>query len=60
MSTQVDSNHEHVKHIKAYSPQAGSMVPGSFQKFLRTCVIYQFCRLLAINVKMIRVILKSH
>ena len=56
----VDSNHTHVQHVEAYSPQSGTMIPGGFQKFLRTCLVFQFYRLLAINVKMIKVILKSH
>lgn len=51
---------EHVSHIKAYTPQSGTMIPGSFQKFLRTCVIYQLVRFIAINIKMTVLIVKSH
>jgi len=51
---------QHVSHIKAYTPQSGTMIPGGFQKFLRTCVIYQLFRFIAINIKMTMLILKSH
>jgi len=34
--------------------------PNGFTKFMRTCVIWQFIRFLAINIKMVQVILKSH
>ena len=51
---------QHVKHIKAYSPQFGTMIPGTFQKFLRTCVLYQLVRFIIINIKMTVLILKSH
>jgi len=37
-----------------------SMVPGGFQRFLRTCVIWQFIRFVSINIKMILVVRKSH
>ncbi len=60
MNNQVDANHKHVQHVEPYSPQSGTMIAGGFQKFLRTCVLFQFYRLLAINVKMMKVILKSH
>lgn len=60
MNNQVDANHVHVQHVEPYSAKSGTMIAGGFQKFLRTCVVYQFIRLLAINVKMIKVILKSH
>jgi len=48
------------KNIKAYSQNFTTMVPGSFQKKLRTCVIYQFIRFIVINIKMIIVVGKSH
>ncbi len=51
---------KHVEHIKAYSPQFGTMVPSSFQKFLRTCVAWQLVRFVIINIKMTVLILKSH
>jgi len=52
--------HRHVKHIEPYSPQFGTMVPGSFQKFLRRCILWQIIRFLIINLKMTVLILKSH
>jgi hypothetical protein len=48
------------KNIKAYSQNFTTMTPGSFQKKLRTCVIYQFIRFIVINIKMIVVVGKSH
>jgi len=48
------------KHIKAYSQNFTTMTPGSFQKKLRTCVIFQFIRFIAINIKMLVVVGKSH
>jgi hypothetical protein len=38
----------------------GSMVPGKTAKKLRTCVIWQFIRFIALNIKMIIVVRKSH
>jgi len=37
-----------------------TMIPGAFARKMRTCVIWQFIRFLAINVKMIVVVRKSH
>jgi len=34
--------------------------PNGFTKFMRTCVIWQFIRFIVINLKMMRVIAKSH
>lgn len=48
------------KNIEAYSQNFGTMTPGSFQKKLRTCVIFQFIRFMVINVKMLIVVAKSH
>ena len=48
------------KHIKAYSQNFTTMTPGSFQKKLRTCVIFQALRFVAINIKMLVVVGKSH
>ncbi len=48
------------KHIKAYSQNFTTMTPGSFQKKLRTCVIFQFVRFVIINIKMLVVVGKSH
>jgi len=51
---------KHIEHIKPYSPQFGTMIPLGTQKFLRTCVIYQLYRFIAINIKMTVLIFKSH
>ena len=37
-----------------------TMLPGSFAKAMRTNVIWQFIRFLAINLKMLVVVSKSH
>jgi len=37
-----------------------TMVPGPFIKFMRTCKIWQFIRFVVINLKMLRVVAKSH
>jgi hypothetical protein len=51
---------KHMEHIEPYSAQAGTMIPTPFRKFLRTCVIWQLIRFIAINIKMTILILKSH
>ncbi len=51
---------EHIGHINPYSPQSGTMVPLGFRKFLRTCVLWQIIRFIAINIRMTVLILKSH
>ena len=51
---------KHIQHIEPYSPQSGTMIPGGFVKFMRTCVIWQFIRFLVINIRMTKLILKSH
>jgi len=37
-----------------------TMIPGGFARAMRTCKIYQFIRFVAINIKMIIVVGKSH
>ena len=37
-----------------------TMIPGKFARAMRTCVIWQFIRSIAINIKMIIVVGKSH
>ena len=37
-----------------------TMIPGAFARKMRTCVIWQFIRFIAINIKMIIVVGKSH
>jgi hypothetical protein len=46
--------------IEPYSQNAFTPVPSGFTKFLRTCVVWQFFRFIAINIKMTVLILKSH
>ena len=56
----VDGEHSHVQHVEPYTPQFGTMIPSSTQKFMRTCVIWQVVRLIAINIKMMVLIARSH
>ena len=51
---------QHVQHLDPYSPQSGTMIPGGLVKFMRTCVLWQFIRFLVINLRMTKLILKSH
>jgi len=37
-----------------------TMIPGGFARKMRTCVIWQFIRFVAINIKMLIVVSKSH
>jgi hypothetical protein len=37
-----------------------TMIPGKFAKAMRTCVLWQLMRFIAINIKMIVVVSKSH
>jgi len=37
-----------------------TMIPGAFAKKMRTCLIWQFIRFIAINIKMLVVVSKSH
>jgi len=34
--------------------------PTAFTRFLRTCILWQMVRFALINLKMVRIILKSH
>ncbi len=56
----VDKEHIHVQHVEPYTQQFGTMIPSSSQKFMRTCVIWQIIRFVAINIKMTILIVKSH
>ncbi len=47
-------------NIKAYEQNYTTMVPGSFAKKMRTCVIWQLIRFIIINLKMLVVVSKSH
>ena len=52
---------EVMKNIKPYDNKSfETMAPGPFQRFLRTCKIYQFIRFIIINLKMLKVVAKSH
>lgn len=48
------------ENIKAYGQNFTTMTPGPIAKWMRTCVIYQFFRFIAINIKMLVVVSKSH
>jgi len=37
-----------------------TMIPGSFAKKMRTCLIWQAIRFMVINIKMLVVVSKSH
>ncbi len=37
-----------------------TMIPSGFARKMRTCVIWQFIRFIAINIKMLVVVSKSH
>jgi len=37
-----------------------TMIPGSFARKMRTCVIWQFFKFIVINIKMLIVVRKSH
>ena len=55
-----ENQSSHVRHIEPYTPEFETMVPTGVVKFLRTCVLWQIVRFIAINIKMTIVILKSH
>jgi len=48
------------KVIRPYEQSFTTMVPTEFVKSMRTCVIWQIIRFIVINLKMIRVVAKSH
>lgn len=51
--------HEEVNFSKNESFNT-SMIPGKAARFFRTCAIWQFIRFIAINLKMLIVVKKSH
>ena len=51
---------EDEKHIKAYSQNFTTMTPGTFEKKLRVSLLYQIYRFIALSIKMIVVVRKSH
>ncbi len=48
------------KNIKPYEPSYNTMVPTPIVQFFRTCILWQIVRFIVINLKMIRVVQKSH
>lgn len=46
--------------VKPYDQNFTTMVPTGIVKFFRTCVVWQAIRFVAINIKMIAVVAKSH
>ena len=56
----ITGDQSHVQHVTPYSPQFGTMIPSSGQKFMRTCLLWQAIRFIAINIKMTVLIVKSH
>jgi hypothetical protein len=57
---EIISIHKLKEIIKAYSNNFTTMTPGPVAKWMRTCVIFQFFRFIAINIKMLVVVKKSH
>ena len=51
---------KHVRHVEPYTPHASTVIPDSFVKFMRTCVLWQLVRFIVINIRMTKLILKSH
>lgn len=48
-------------NVSGYKEKAlDATVPTGFTKYLRTCVLFQLLRFAIINLKMIRVIFRSH
>jgi hypothetical protein len=37
-----------------------AMLPGTFVRYIRGCLIWQLIRLIVINIKMLKVVAKSH
>ena len=48
------------KYVKPYDDNFTTMVPTNFVIKMRTCKIWQFIRFIAINIKMLIVVRKSH
>ena len=48
------------KNFEKESQFTLTMIPGKFARKMRTCVIWQFVRFVAINIKMLVVVSKSH
>ena len=48
------------KNFEKHDQFTLTMIPGAFARKMRTCVIFQFIRFVAINIKMLVVVSKSH
>ncbi len=48
------------KNFEKYDQFTLTMIPGSFAKKMRTCLIFQAFRFVVINIKMLVVVSKSH
>ena len=48
------------KNFERHDQFTLTMIPGAFARKMRTCVIFQFIRFVAINIKMLVVVSKSH
>ena len=47
--------------IKPYDDKTfNTMLAGSYVQYMRSCLIWQFVRLIVINIKMLKVVAKSH
>ena len=47
--------------IKPYDSKTfDTMIPGPFIRYMRTSLIWQFFRFIVINIKMLRIVAKSH
>lgn len=48
------------KNFEKHEQFTLTMIPGAFAKKMRTCIIFQFIRFVAINIRMLVVVSKSH
>lgn len=55
-----DFSDNNLNNLKPYDDGFFASYPTRFTRFLRTFIPYQFIRFLVINLKMIRMISKSH
>jgi hypothetical protein len=46
--------------VKPYDQNFTTMVPTTFVRRMRTCVLWQIIRFIVINIKMLVVVSKSH
>lgn len=55
-----ESVNELADNTRAYQQAYYPPIPNKFTRFMRTCLIWQFIRFIAINLKMLKVVSKSH